>query len=226
MAWHSPVNYPHWGFVSMHYDLLQIPALQEIIAEVWTGTARTPVLSAGVRAERTFEVGYIEYSSCYHLARGTGKRMWFLMDPMEDNLNRPMEDYQRNYAQTLLAALMFPRVDSYEVLVWPNRIFGHVPEEYATLINTVVGALCEMWRYEPGQAGSKAWAPLSPVHRLATRRTNQPVITTASSPSVCPSCFAACRCRCSLDRAAEPGYLDGFKTLLVSARFPETMARP
>ena len=227
VAWHSPVNYPHWGFVSMHYDLLQIPALQEIIAEVWTGTARTPVLSAGVRAERTFEVGYIEYSSCYHLARGTGKRMWFLMDPMEDNLNRPMEDYQRNYAQTLLAALMFPRVDSYEVLVWPNRIFGHVPEEYATLINTVVGALCEMWRYPEGQvqAGSEGMGTFV-ADSIGWQRAEPSASDYEGFFALClPFVLRGVPVQVlSLDRAAEPGYLDGFKTLLVSYDFLKPMS--
>jgi hypothetical protein len=222
IATHSPLNYPHWGFVSMQHELLQIPALQEIIAEVWTGTARTPVTIGGLKAERTFELGYLEYSSCYHLVRGTGKRLWFLMDPMEDNPNRTMEDYHDNYAQTLLAALMFPSIDSYEVLVWPNRIFSRVPKAYAILINTVVGALCELWRYPDGsvEAGSEGigtfiadsigWqrADPSPSDYEGFLGLGLPLVLHGVPVAVL-----------SLDRAAEPNYLDGFKCLLLSYDF-------
>jgi hypothetical protein len=222
VAVHSPVTYYHWGITVPHYALLTIPALQEIIGQVWTGTARTAARAGGIRAERTFEVGYLEYSSLYNLARGSGKRIWFLMDPVEDTPNLPIEDYHRNYEQTLLAALMFPDVDSYEVMPWPQRIYEHVPAFYATLVNTIVGALCEMWRYpngavDAGSAGigtffadSMGWqrADPSPSDYDGFYGLSLPLIMHGIPVQVL-----------SLDRITEPGYLNRAKVLLVSYDF-------
>lgn len=144
VACHSPVNYYAWGIIYPHYKCLMIPSVQEIIGQVWTGTARTPCAYAGVSQERTFELALLEYSSLHNLVRGTGKRMWFLMDPLEDNPDRTMEDYHSNYEKTLVAALMFPEVDAYEVMPWPTRIYGRVPDEFATEIGTIVAALQDM----------------------------------------------------------------------------------
>jgi len=222
MAVHSPVTYYHWGIVMPHYALLKLPALQEIIGQVWTGTARTPVRVGGVRTERTFELGYLEYSSLYQLVRGTGKRVWFLMDPVEDTPGLPIEDYRRNYLQTLLAALMFPEVDSYEVMPWPQRIFGNVPNSYATLINTVVGTLCEMWRYSGGQveagctgigtfiADSMGW------QRAAPARSDYDGFYALCLPLLLRGVPVQVL---SLDRAGDPGYLSPFRTLLLSYDF-------
>ena len=55
------------------------------------------------------------------------------MDPVEDNPSRTMEDYLGNYERTLAASLMFPEVDRFEVMPWPTRIFGRVPDDFATL---------------------------------------------------------------------------------------------
>lgn len=222
VAIHSPVTYYQWGITVPHYSLLNIPSLQEIIGQVWTGTARTPARTGGIRAERTFEVGYLEYSSLFNLARGSGKRMWFLMDPLEDNPNLPIEDYHKNYEQTLLAALMFPQIDSYEVMPWPGRIYEHVPPGYATLVNSVVGALCEMWRFpdgavDAGSAGigtfvsdSMGWqrAEPSPSDYDGFYALSLPLVNHGVPVQVL-----------SLDRAAEPGYLSRQKTLLVSYDF-------
>ena len=135
IAMYSPINYYQIRMTTPHHSLVSIPALQEMIAEIWN---------------QPFEVGYLEYSSLYHLVRGTGGRQWFMMDPWGDSPALSLDFYRRSYGANLLAALMFPQKDTYQPLIWPNQVYGHVPKEYETLINTVVGALCEMWRY-PGR---------------------------------------------------------------------------
>jgi hypothetical protein len=144
VACHSAVTYYAWGIVYPHYECMMIPNLQEIIGQVWTGTARSSNKYEGKMAERTFETGFLEYSSLMNLTRGTGKKMWFLMDPLEDNPDRSMEDYHINYEKTLVGSLMFPEVDSYEVMPWPERIYGRVPDEFATEIGSIINALEDM----------------------------------------------------------------------------------
>ncbi len=59
-----------------------------------------------------------------NVSRATGKRLWFLADPVEDNPEHDWGDYQRNYEATLVASLLQPDVSRYEVMPWPERVFG------------------------------------------------------------------------------------------------------
>lgn len=207
IAMHSPVNYYQIRMATPHHALVAIPALQEVVAEVWN----VP-----------FEVGYLEYSSFYHLLRGTGKRLWFMMDPLGDSPAASIEFYRHSYSENLLAALMFVGVDTYEPLIWPNRVYGHVPDDYETIVNTVTGALAEIWRYPNSEvkagtkgigtfiADSMGWqrAEPSPSDYSGFYGLSQPLLTRGIPVEVL-----------SLDRAAEPGYLNQFKTLLLSYDF-------
>jgi hypothetical protein len=143
-AVHSLLNYALWGVMSLHSRLAKMPGVEEIVGQVWTGTARSPVRAAGSRRQRTFDLAWMEYSSLQEMIGGTGRRLWLLMDPVEDDPTRPLEDYRENYIATIAAALMLPEAERFEVMPWPERIFGTVAPEYRTQINTLVGALAEM----------------------------------------------------------------------------------
>ena len=144
MLCHSPVNYSAWGIMFPHAEAIANLPVDQMIAQVWTGTAQSAVNYQGVRKSRTFENAYLEYSSSLNLVRGKGISTWLLMDPLEDAPGRPMAEYIFNYKRTLGAALMFSQTDLYEVMPWPTRIFGQVPPEFATAICTVVNALGDM----------------------------------------------------------------------------------
>lgn len=157
---HSLINYAHWRIVSPESHLCDIPGLDGYVAQVWTGTARTPTLYRGVRKERTFETAYLEYAQMAAMVRPTGRKVWFLADPVEDNPNRSWNDYRRNYEGTVIASLFWPETHRFEVMPWPNRIFRGaypktdldtaavdregIPLEYATEILTVINALNDM----------------------------------------------------------------------------------
>ena len=81
--------------------------VQEVIGQVWTGTARTAARAGGVRTERTFELGYLEYSSLVNLLRGTGKKLWFLMDPVEDAGGNGLRRWGSGILLVLAAVLLF-----------------------------------------------------------------------------------------------------------------------
>ncbi|PNU02285.1 hypothetical protein A8V01_10275 [Novosphingobium guangzhouense] len=123
VATHSVLNYAQWKIVSPESSLLDVGA-DGYIAQVWTGTARTPTVYEGVKAERTFESAFLEYGALQNIARSSGKTIWYLNDPIEDNPNHSWIDYRRNWESTLTASLMQPDVANYEVLPWPDRIFG------------------------------------------------------------------------------------------------------
>ncbi|HEX3815411.1 MAG TPA: hypothetical protein VHX59_21460 [Mycobacteriales bacterium] len=121
---HSLLNYTQWQIISPESRLRQLPAVHGAIAQVWTGTARTPNVYAGRPAERTFETAYLEYGIAQDLTRGTDRRIWFLADPIEDHPDRTWEDYLANYQRTLIASLLHAGVSRFEVAPWPNRIFN------------------------------------------------------------------------------------------------------
>lgn len=121
---HSLLNYTQWQIVSPESRLRTLPAIDGAIAQVWTGTSRTPNVYAGKVAERTFETAYLEYGIAQDLTRGTDRRLWFLHDPIEDHPDRTWEDYLANYQRTLVASLLHPGVSRYEVAPWPARIFN------------------------------------------------------------------------------------------------------
>jgi hypothetical protein len=124
---HSLINYANWRIVSPESSLLQVGA-DGYIAQVWTGTARTPNVCEGRRRERTFETAFLEYGAMQNLVRVSGRRVWYLHDPIEDDPNHSWDDYRTNWESTVTASLMQPEVWHYEIMPWPDRIFkGRYP---------------------------------------------------------------------------------------------------
>jgi hypothetical protein len=120
---HSLINYANWRIVSPESSLIKVGA-DGYIAQIWTGTAREPNYYKGVLKERTFETAFLEYGAMQNLVRASGRRVWYLNDPIEDNPNHDWEDYRTNWESTLTASLMQPEVWRYEIMPWPERIFN------------------------------------------------------------------------------------------------------
>lgn len=158
---HSLLNYADWGIVSPESDLAKIEGCDGYIAQVWTGTAREPNNYGNVKKERTFETAFLEYGSMQNLVRSTGRSVWYLADPIEDNPNHDWGDYKRNYRSTLVASLLQPDVSQYEVMPWPERIFNDdypseadpkkrvgIQGDYETELQVVINALKDMKQRE------------------------------------------------------------------------------
>lgn len=154
---HSLINYASWGIVSPESSLARLNGCDGYIAQVWTGTSRTPNYYRGQKKERTFETAFLEYGSMQNLVRATGRGVWYLADPIEDNPDHDWGDYRRNYQSTLTASLLQPEVSQYEVMPWPERIFNGtypaennptkrvpIPDSYASELQVVFNALKDM----------------------------------------------------------------------------------
>ncbi|MBO5195198.1 MAG: hypothetical protein J6B62_09930, partial [Bacteroidales bacterium] len=103
---HSLVNYSQWQIVSPEASLASLPCVDGYIAQVWTGTSREPNFYEGVYAERVFETAYLEYGSMESMTAPTGRKMFFLTDPIEDRA-KDWDDYKRNYQATFTAQLLY-----------------------------------------------------------------------------------------------------------------------
>ena len=154
---HSLLNYAQWRIVSPESSLARLDGCDGYIAQVWTGTSRSPNVYRGQLRERTFENAFLEYGAMMNLVRGTGRRVWFLNDPVEDNPEHDWTDYRVNWESTMVASLLQPEVWRFEVAPWPERVFvgrypGNakpedrrpMPPEYATEVQTVMNALNDM----------------------------------------------------------------------------------
>src|SRR5690606_20322509 len=149
---HSLVNYSSWQIVSPEASLASLPGIDGYIAQVWTGTSREPTYFNGLKKERVFENAFLEYGSMVSMTAPTGRKLFFLTDPIED-WPRDWADYKKNYEATFTAQLLYPMVANYEVMPWPERIYTRpyklansdekvlIPQYYSTQMQVMVNAL-------------------------------------------------------------------------------------
>lgn len=164
---HSLLNYAQWGIVSPECSLNSMENCDGYIAQVWTGTSRMANHYNGVLKERVFEMAFLEYGCLESMARPTGRNMYFLTDPIEDS-EVNWEDYRRNYQATFTAQLLYPVINNYEVMPWPNRIYVRphrlspnsdektvIPRHYATQMQVMINALNMMPKSENHVSGAQ-----------------------------------------------------------------------
>ncbi|MEO6845358.1 MAG: hypothetical protein ABI184_09300, partial [Ginsengibacter sp.] len=152
---HSLLNYSSWQIVSPEASLAALNGMDGYIAQVWTGTSREPVYFNGIEKERVFENAFLEYGSMLSMVAPTGRKIYFLTDPIEDRA-RTWDDYKINYEATYTAELFYPTVDNYEVMPWPHRIYlgkfqvegsdekQPIAPAFATRMQVMVNALQQM----------------------------------------------------------------------------------
>ena len=225
---HSAVSFASWKLVFPHAAAAKLP-VDGIVAQVWTGPARSPVTYEGKTGPRVFESSFAMYSYFANLLNGQAdKQLFFLADPVEDDPSFSWPDYQRWYQEVVAASLFFPQPRGYEVLPWPERIFlpgrstgGGTPgpEPYRTEITNVLSALKELGPGEPvqwqgatrgigvvtldtmmWQRGGPSGSSMRSLHGLM-----MPLLARGVPVEVVPG-----------ERAVDPGYLARFKVLLLS----------
>lgn len=164
---HSLVNYSQWKIVSPEASLASLPCVDGYIAQVWTGTSREPNYFNGKAKERVFETAFLEYGSMESMTAPTGRKMFFLTDPIED-WPRDWADYKKNYQATFTAQLLYPMIADYEVMPWPNRIYQglyrtsansdkkeRIPRFYSTQMQVMINTLNNMPLSENKVSGSQ-----------------------------------------------------------------------
>ncbi|MDD3038287.1 hypothetical protein [Bacteroides sp.] len=149
---HSLINYTSWQIVSPEASLASLDCVDGYIAQVWTGTARESNYFNGVRKERVFENAFLEYGCMKSMTAPLNRKMYFLTDPIED-FPRDWQDFKRNYQATFSAQLMYPMIDTYEVMPWPDRIYlglyqvagtdkkERIPRSYSTQMQIMINTL-------------------------------------------------------------------------------------
>jgi hypothetical protein len=233
---HSLVNYAQWRIVSPESHLIDIPQLDGYVAQVWTGTARSHNAYQGLRKERTFETAYLEYGQMLAMVRPTGREVWFLADPIEDNPNYSWNNYKLNYECTVIASLMWPEVSRFEVMPWPDRIFQGaypkvdmdtqsgdregIPADYATQLLIVINALNNMdqndVRYETGTQGIGVVVSDTMMFQRAEPHPSEPTLGSFYALAL-PLLKVGIPVEIAqLENTIHPGSLDRYKVLLMT----------
>jgi hypothetical protein len=163
-----------------------LPAVDGYIAQVWTGTSRVPNYFKGSQKERIFENAFLEYGCLESMTKPTGRRVYFLSDPIED-ATRDWEDYKRGYEATFTAELLYPDNNYFEVMPWPERIYmklypksadstekDYIPREYSTQMQVMIGALNHMPCSKNRVSGSQGIYVMM-ANSLMFQRTPEPV---------------------------------------------------
>ena len=183
---HSLINYAQWSIVSPEASLASLPCVDGYIAQVWTGTARAPMYFNGKMRERVFENAFLEYGCMESMTAPTGRKMYFLTDPIEDG-DRDWQDYKRNYEATFTAKLLYPKQNNYEVMPWPERIYeglysvcagseerATIPRFYSTQMQVMVNALNDMPQTDEKVSGAQGIRVLM-ANSLMFQRSPQPI---------------------------------------------------
>ena len=183
---HSLINYSMWHIVSPEASLASMKNCDGYIAQVWTGTSRVPNYFNGKRKERVFETAFLEYGSMESMTRPTGRKMFFLTDPIED-ARKDWVDYKKNYQATFTAQLLYPQIADYEVMPWPDRIYeglyqvsanseekARIPRFYSTQMQIMVNTLNSMPLSKNKVSGNQGISVLM-ANSLMFQRSLEPV---------------------------------------------------
>jgi hypothetical protein len=197
------------------------------IGQVWTGPVNWALVHYGGAEKSFFSSACVLYDSFRALSAGSGKRLWLLVDPVEDDPNHSWADFETWYRHCVAAMLLARDASSYEVMPWPDRIFlpGYgtggstpAPEPYRISILSALGALQEVpeggaWVAPSGGSEGIGVAVADTI--LWEKEEFPPLqgIYGLLLPLVEAGVPAAA---CIAERAAEPGYLARFRTIVLS----------
>ncbi len=230
---HSLLNYAQWCIVSPESSLAQLNGCDGYIAQVWTGTSREPNRFRGEVRSRTFETAFLEYGAMQNLVRATGRSVWYLNDPIEDNPNHDWTDYRTNWESTMTASLFQPEVSQFEAAPWPERIFGGhyprsarpedrqpIPPSYATELQTVFNSLNDMKQspveWDCGTTGIGVLVSDSLMFQRGEPTPSDPHLGNVYGLAMPLLKHGLPVTPIQLENVKVPHYLDGFRVLLLS----------
>ncbi len=230
---HSLPNYAQWCIVSPESSLAQLNGCDGYIAQVWTGTSREPNRFRGEVRSRTFETAFLEYGAMQNLVRATGRSVWYLNDPIEDNPNHDWADYRSNWESTLTASLFQPEISKFEVAPWPERVFGGryprsvapaerqpIPAAYATELQTVFNTLNNLKqsrvKWDCGTTGIGVLVSDSLMFQRGQPTPSDPHLGNFYGLAMPLLKHGLPVTPVQLENVTLPHYLDGFRVLLLS----------
>jgi len=213
---------------------LSVKGLDGYIGQIWTGPVNWAMHSYNSRDKSFFDSAYCLYDFFTALSSGTNRKLWLLVDPVEDDPKHEWSEFEEWYIQCVTAMLMFTEVDSYEVMPWPDRIFlpNHrtgggtpAPERFRIIVLSATQVLQEIplggtWnpfdRKDSPAADSPDRVGVAVSDTLMWEKEPPPPLQVAYGLTMPLVRAGAPAAACLLERFAEPKYLSKFKVIVLS----------
>ncbi|MDE0043594.1 MAG: hypothetical protein OXT74_16260 [Candidatus Poribacteria bacterium] len=146
--------------------------------------------------------------------RGTGKELIYLQHPKSDSPGFSWDLYRTWYEETVVASSLFSATD-YEVMPWPDRFFvPEAPAKQKTTCLTVIRAMQDLPNYASNY--STHLAMLVSDTLLWTSPELHEAIVGLVGMCVTPLRDGVPIDVIPIERALDPGFLDGYKVIFMS----------
>ena len=132
------------GTVSTVSYMLATGLLDGIIGQTWSDTAGAKLIQDGTTYQNRFFAGYLGYAS--YVDSVGDYDLFTLADPVGDGIGkngRTEKDYYEPYFDTIVAQMLQPTINRYQVVVWPARSFEAASQDYRVVQLSVINAQTE-----------------------------------------------------------------------------------
>ena len=124
--------------------MLATGLLDGIIGQTWSDTAGATLTQDGKNFTDHYLAGYLGYAS--YVDSVGDLDLCTLADPVRDGIGkdgRTEEYYYEFYFDTIVAQMMQPTINRYQVVVWPARSFEAASQDYRVVQLSVINAQTE-----------------------------------------------------------------------------------
>lgn len=221
---YSPLFDTAASLVSPVGRIAALPDVQEIVGQVDLNTTQMPLRYAGLRSERAFDAAYLEYSALTQLTRGLNKRLWFSINPAESDVTHTAAEHKARFADLLTAALLFPDVDAFVWMPGWDALLAHTSSEELSLAFSLLALLQDLHNQSDERGGNAEIGVLlgegAQWQQDGLHSSGMDGFYGLTLPQLQRGIPVQV---VSLDRVVDPGYLNGFKTLLLSYDFQKPL---
>jgi hypothetical protein len=226
---HSAYSNSAGGLVAPLGTSLTLEDVDGYIGQVWTGPVNWTAAKYNSPNKSFFASAYALYDYFVELVAGSGKQLWLLTDPVEDNPDHKWSEFEEWYRHCVVAHLFFPDADRFEVMPWPDRIFlpgkrtgggTPAPESFRISILSAVQALQEVplggnWFDPAGQSQPSEGIGVAVADTLMWE-TDDPPVQSIYGMLIPLIQAGAPVSACVLERATDAKYLAKFKVIVLS----------
>lgn len=196
------------------------------IGQIWTGPVRWTIGQCSNKNITFFDSAYVNYDYFVNLVADSDLKLYLLADPVEDDPSYKWDQYDQWYKECLAAKLIFPLIDTYEIMPWPDRIFlpGHTigggtpgPARYRTILMSAITALQDvpLGTRDDLTAGSKGIGMLIGDSAM-WQNSNQPVQDPFMGLLIPPLKQGIPISSVPIERSADKNYMKNFRLLMLS----------
>lgn len=206
-----------------------MPGVDGFVGQVWTGPINWSNANYGSENKSFFASAYALYDYFAELAVRGNRKLWMLVDPVEDDPNHTWPEFEQWYKHSTVASMMFPGINLFEVMPWPDRIFlpGYsmgggtpAPERFRVITLSIVQAMQDLpsegkW-VAPAKDGVTEGVGVAVSDSLMSRHVKMPMLQDPFSLLIPLAQAGVPVSSCVMERVRESQYLSRFRVIVVA----------